>query len=80
MYQATGRSVVKNADATITVKVEITDDRTGKTVRFQTYTIAAAGFAVALRAAIATDLKALVAAETDAALNAAIVNVSLGSI
>lgn len=79
-YSAIGRKVNKNADTTITVKVEILDDRTGNSVRFQDYTLPAAGFAAALRAAIVADLKALVAAESDATLNAAIVNVQLGSI
>lgn len=79
-YQAIGRKVNKNADTTITVKVEILDDRTGNRVRFQDYTLPAAGFAAALRAAILVDLKALVTAESDATLNAAIVNVQLGAI
>lgn len=80
MYQAIGRKVNKNGDGSITVKVEILDDRTGASVRFQDYTLAAAGFAQALRAAVNADLRTLVAAETDATLNAAIVNVQLGSV
>lgn len=79
-YQALGRAVFRNANNTITVKVEIIDDRTAESVRFQDYVLPAAGFAVALRAAVRADLQALVAAETDATLNAAIVNVQLGSI
>lgn len=80
MYQAIGRTVIKNADTTITVNVEIIDDRTAARVRFQKYTLPAQGFAAALKAAITVDLKALVAAESDATLNAAIVGVQLGSI
>ena len=80
MYQALGRGVMRNPDNTISVKIEIVNDRTGETVRFQDYTLPAVGFALALRGAIKADLQALVAAETDATLNAAIVNVQLGSI
>lgn len=80
MYQALGRAVVRNADTTITVKVEVVDDRTGNSVGFRTYTLPTVGFVLALRAAIKADLRAVVAAETDATLNAAVVNVQLGSI
>lgn len=80
MYQALGRSVVRNGNGTITVKVEIIDDRTANSVRFQEYVLPAAGFAVALRAAVHADLQTLVANETDAALNAAVVNVQLGTV
>lgn len=80
MYQALGRTVVKNANGTISVKVEIVDDRTGQTAGFRDYTLPQIGFSASLRAAVKTDLQALVAAETDAALSAAIVNVQLGSI
>lgn len=80
MYQALGRAAHRNADNTITVKVEIVDDRTGDTVRFQDYTLPSAGFKVALLQAVRADLQQLVANETDAALNAAIVNVQLGSV
>lgn len=79
-YQAIGRGVVRNANNTISVKVEIIDDRTGQSVRFQDYTLPQVGFVAALRAAVRGDLQALVAAETDAALNAVVVNVQLGSI
>lgn len=79
-YLALGRTVFRNANTTITVKIEIVDDRTGNSVRFQEYNLPAAGFAAALRAAVKADLQALVAAESDATLNAAIVNVQLGSI
>jgi hypothetical protein len=77
MYQAIGRAVKKNADGTYTVKVEIQDDRTGATVRFGDYTV---NTMLTLRQLIAADLQTLVAAETDATLSKAFVNVQLGSI
>lgn len=80
MYQALGRTVVKKPNGEIAVKVEILDDRTGQSAGFRDYSIPQVGFSASLRAAVQADLQALVAAETDAALSAAIVNVQLGSI
>lgn len=77
MYQALGRGVVKKAGGAFEVKVEILDDRTGQRVRFQSYTVSSM---TELRQAVQTDLKALAASEQDAALNAAVVDVLLGSI
>lgn len=77
MYQAIGRAVVKLPNGKFTVKVEIVDDRMGRTVRFESYTVASMS---ALQAAIALDLNALSSAETDATLSAAVVGVVLGSL
>lgn len=77
MFQALGRAVTRNPDNTFTVRVEITDDRTGTSVGFRSYTVATKA---ALMQLILTDLQALKAAENDAALNAAIVGQLLGQI
>jgi hypothetical protein len=77
MFQALGRAVTRNPDTTFTVRVEITDDRTGTSVGFRSYTVASKP---ALMAAILADLQALKAAENDATLNAAIVGQLLGQI
>jgi hypothetical protein len=78
MFQAIGRSAARNPDNTFNVKVELMDDRTGTSVGFRTYSNVASK--AALQAAVLTDLQALRAAETDAALNAAIVGQLLGQI
>lgn len=77
MFQAIGRAATRNPDNTFTVRVELIDDRTGGTVRLQSYTV---GTKQALLAAILADLQALRAAENDAALNASIVDQLLGQI
>lgn len=77
MFQAIGRAATRNPDNTFTVRVELIDDRTNVTVRLQSYTVASK---VDLLAAVAADLKALRAAENDAALNAAIVDQLLGQL
>lgn len=77
MYQALGRRVIKNRDGSFTVHVEIVDDRTNTTVRFQDYT---ARTQDALAVLVRADLDALVASEQDAALSAAFVNVLIAQL
>jgi hypothetical protein len=76
MYQALGRAVTRNADNSFTVKVEILTAQ-GKTVRVQSYTVRNMA---ELRAAAKADLDTLVAAEKDATLSAAIVDVLLAEV
>lgn len=76
MFTATGLGVRKNTDNSITVKVQVTDDRDGRRVYTREYEGATV---VAIRALIALDLQALRNAETDATLTAAVVGVVLGS-
>lgn len=77
MFSVYGRAVVANPDTTVTVKADLVDDRTSQTVRVVTYTAANVN---AVRALIAADLAAMVAAETDAQLSVAVVGQLLGSI
>lgn len=77
MFTATGVGVRKNADNTVTVKVQVTDDRDGKAMWTREYT---AKTVVEAQQHIQQDLKALMANETDATLNAAVVGQVLGTI
>lgn len=77
MFQAIGRAAQRNPDGSFTVKVEIVDDRTNKTVRFDTHTVATL---TALGEVVTRDLAKLAASEDDAALNMAIVGQVVGSI
>lgn len=76
MYSAFGRSATTTPKGTLVVRVEIVDDRTAATVRFETYT----GTLEEIQQAIAKDLQALSASETDATVSAAVVGKLLGSI
>lgn len=77
MYHAVGRGAQKNADGTVTIKVEFVDDRTDKMLRFETYT---ATSLQVVQEQISRDLRSLVAAESDTALSTAVVGQILGSI
>lgn len=74
-YQAIGRGV-KRTDKGLEVKVEIMNDQTGKTLRFQTYEGASL---VEVTTAVKADLDQLVTNEEDAALSAAVVGVLLAT-
>lgn len=76
-YQAIGRSVQRNRDNTFTVKVEFMDERTGRAVQMETYTVEALE---ALNKYVFKDLQALKDRDHDVALNAAIVGVLLGEV
>lgn len=80
MFQAIGRGVQKNANNTITVKVEFLRDvenGTQQQVRVEAIT---ADTLVDLRKQVVVALKSMKAAEQDIALNDAIVGVILGEI
>lgn len=77
MYSVFGRGAQRNADGTVTIKVEVINDRTEQSIAYATYTGASLQ---AVEAAIAADLRSRVAAEDDAALSEAVVGKLLGSL
>lgn len=77
MYQALGRAVKRNADGSITARVEFIDERTNKTVRFEDITAATVPL---IKQACRDGVRDLVDREKDATLNAAIVNVMLAQV
>lgn len=74
-YQAIGRGV-KRTEKGLEVKVEIMNDQTGKTLRFETYE---GKSLVAVQALVKADLDQLVTNEQDAVLSAAVVGVLLAT-
>lgn len=74
-YQAIGRGV-RRTDKGLEVKVEIMNDQTGKTLRFQTYE---GKTLVNVQALVKADLDQMVTNEHDAALSAAVVGVLLAT-
>lgn len=77
MYSVYGRGASKNADGSITIKVDIVNDQTGASVRVQAYTGASVKD---IQEQIRSDLQAMVAAQVDVALSTAVVGKLLGSI
>jgi hypothetical protein len=80
MFQAIGRGVSVNGDGTFSVKVEILDDRTDKSIDVRSYTV---GSLEELQSAVGDDLQAMVSrkvAVDEARLSKAIVGQQLGSI
>lgn len=76
MFTAWGRGAKKNADGTFAVRVEIVDDRTTKSVKFENYS----GSLTSIKAAIMRDLNQLKDNENDVTLNEAVVGKILGSV
>lgn len=74
-FQAIGRGV-KRTKGGLEVKVEIMDDQTGKTLKFETYEGASL---VIVQQRVKADLDQLVTNEHDAALSAAVVGVLLAT-
>lgn len=80
MFQAIGRGVSVNGDGTFSVKVEILDDRTDKSIDVRSYTV---GSLEELQNVVSNDLQAMVSrkvAVDEARLSKAIVGQQLGSI
>lgn len=77
MYQAYGRGIQRNRDNTFTVKVEFIDDRSGKQMKVEPYTVQTVP---ELKLRIKADLQSLKDADQDVTLTAAVVGVLLGEI
>lgn len=77
MFSAIGIAARKNPDGTVTVKVEIRDDRINRPIGQQTYTGATLQ---AIKAQVRADLQARRDAETDATLTAAVVGQVIESV
>lgn len=77
MFTALGIGVRKNADNTVTVKVQILDDRDQRVVSTDEYK---GPTLMAVKAKIQADLETMRVNETDATLNAAVVGQVLGSV
>lgn len=77
MFTATGRSAKKFPDGTFEVRVELTDDRTGKTVRFENFT---GNNQAEVKQQVRQALRALRDAEEDASTSAAFVGVIIDTV
>lgn len=77
MFTATGIGAKKNADNTVTLRVQVTDDRDSSVVFTRNYT---ARSVIEARGLIQVDLQAQRDNETDQTLNAAVIGQVLGSI
>lgn len=77
MFTATGVSVRRNRDQTITVRVQIVDDRSGRPIEIKEFT----GMGVqAVQAAVQEDLRTRQQKEVDTVLESAIVGQVLGEV
>lgn len=77
MFTATGLGVRKNPNLTITVRVQVVDDRTQRVIDTLEYT---GPTVVNVIGQIRADLQARANAETDATLTAAVVGQVLGTV